>query len=85
VLGTASFAATKVVEIQMSENSRGSGGGLYFVVGGLVVVVGLGAFLYTGGNFGSLGSKTTTQQTTSSAPAPAGNVTTTTTTEKTKH
>jgi len=51
----------------------------------LVVVVGLGAFLYSGGNFGFLGSKTTTQQTTTSAPAAAGNVTTTTTTEKTKH
>jgi len=69
----------------MAGNSRGGNGGLYFVVGGLVVVVGLGAFLYSGGNFGSLGSKTTTQQTTTSAPAPAGNVTTATTTEKTKH
>jgi hypothetical protein len=68
----------------MSENSRGGNGGLYFVVGGLVVVVGLGAFLYSGGNFGSLGNKTTAQQTTTSAPTPAGNVTTTTTTEKTK-
>jgi hypothetical protein len=74
----------KIVEIQMAEESRGGNGGLYFVVGGLVVVVGLGAFLYSGGNFGSFGSKTTTQQTTSSAPASAGNVTTTTTTEKTK-
>jgi hypothetical protein len=69
----------------MSDNTRGGNGGLYFVVGGLVVVVGIGAFLYSGGNFGSFGSKTTTQQTTTSAPAPAGNVTTTTTTEKTKH
>ena len=68
----------------MAEESRGGNGGLYFVVGGLVVVVGLGAFLYSGGNFGSFGSKTTTQQTTS-APSLAGNVTTTTTTEKTKH
>jgi hypothetical protein len=67
----------------MSESSRSGNGGLYFVVGGLVVVVGLGAFLYSGGNFGSLGSRTTTQQTTTSAPAPAGNATTTTTTEKT--
>ena len=67
----------------MAEESRGGNGGLYFVVGGLVVVVGLGAFLYSGGNFGSFGSKTTTQQTTS-APSLAGNVTTTTTTEKTK-
>jgi hypothetical protein len=68
----------------MAEESRGGNGGLYFVVGGLVVVVGLGAFLYSGGNFGSFGNKTTTQQTTS-APSLAGNVTTTTTTEKTKH
>lgn len=68
----------------MSENSRGGNGGLYFVVGGLVVAVGLGAFLYSGGNLGSFGSKTTTHQTTTSAPAPAGNLTTTTTTEKTK-
>jgi len=68
----------------MAEGSRGGNGGLYFIVGGLVVVVGLGAFLYSGGNFASLGSKTTTHRTTSSAPAPAGNVTTTTTTtEKT--
>ena len=68
----------------MAEESRGGNGGLYFVVGGLVVVVALGAFLYSGGNFGSLGSKTTTKQTTISAPAPAGNVTTTITTEQTK-
>jgi len=69
----------------MSENSRGGNGGLYFVMGGLVVIVGLGVFLYSGENLGSLGIKTTTQQTTTSAPAPTGNVTTTTTTEKTKH
>jgi hypothetical protein len=71
----------------MSENSRGGNGGLYFVMGGLVVIVGIGVFLYTGENLGSLGVKTTILQTTTSAPAPApgGNVTTTTTTEKTKH
>ena len=69
----------------MSENSRGGNGGLYLIVGGLVVVVGLGAFLYSGGNLGSFGGKTTTHQTTISAPAPAGSQTTTTTTEKTKH
>jgi hypothetical protein len=70
----------------MSESARGGNGALYFVVGGLVVVAGIGVFLYSGGNFASLGSRTTTQQTTTSAPAPAGNVTTTTTTEKTtKH
>jgi hypothetical protein len=69
----------------MSENSRVGNGGLYFIVGGLVVVVGLGVFLYSGENLGSLGNKTTTQQTITSAPTPAGNVTTTTTTEKAKH
>ena len=68
----------------MSDSSRSGNGGLYFIVGGLVVVVGIGAFLYSGGNLGFLGSKTTTQQTTTSAPGLAGNVTTTTTTEKTK-
>jgi hypothetical protein len=69
----------------MSENSRGGGnGGLYFVVGGLVVAVGLGAFVYSGGSLGHFGSRSTTEQTTTSAPTPAGNVSTTTTTEKTK-
>jgi len=69
----------------MSDNSRSGGnGGLYFIVGGLAVVVGLVAFVYLGGNLGIHGSRTTTEQTTTSAPAPAGNVTTTTTTEKTK-
>jgi hypothetical protein len=68
----------------MSDGSRGGGnGGLYFIVGGLAVVVGLGAFVYLGGNFGIHGIRTTTEQSTTSAPAPAGNVTTTTTTEKT--
>jgi hypothetical protein len=75
------------MEIRMSDNSRGGNGGLYFIVGGLVVVVGIGAFLISGANFGSLGSKMTTQQTTTTASgsAPAGNVTTTTTTEKAKN
>jgi hypothetical protein len=69
----------------MSESARvGNGGGLYFIVGGLVVVVGLGVFLYSGENLGSIGTKTTIQKTTISAPAPTGSVTTTTTTEKTK-
>ena len=67
----------------MSESPHTGNGGLYFVVGGLVVAVGLGVFLYSGENLGSIGIKTTTQNTTISAPAPAGNVTTTTT-EKTK-
>ena len=48
-------------------NNNGSGGGngsggLYFIVGGLVVVAGLGAFLYFGNadRGGNSGSSTTT-------------------------
>jgi len=64
----------------MAENSSGDGnGGLYFIVGGLVVAVGIGALVYYGGYLGH-GGKTTTEQTTISAPAAT---TTTTTTEKT--
>jgi hypothetical protein len=62
----------------MAENS--GSGGLYFIVGGLVVVVGLGAFAYSGGYLGGHASRTTTEQTTTSMPAPAANTTTTTTT-----
>lgn len=66
----------------MAENSNvGVSGSLYFIVGGLVVAVALGAFAYFGGYLGGYSSSTTTEQTTSS-PAPAG-TTTTTTTEKT--
>lgn len=65
----------------MAENTSGSGnGGLYFIVGALVVVVGIGAFIYSGGYFGGHG-KTTTEQTTTSLPLIGGS-TTTTTTEK---
>jgi hypothetical protein len=68
---------------QMAETSSGGGtGGLSFIVGGLVVAVGLGAFVYFGGYLGGHHSKTTTEQTTS-APEHAGGTTTTTTTEKT--
>jgi hypothetical protein len=66
----------------MAENSSGNNSGLYFIVGGLVVIVGLGTFVYSGGYLGGHGSKTTTEQTTISAPA--GSTTTTTTTEKSK-
>ncbi len=40
----------------MAETTSGSGGsnnGLYFIVGGLVVVVGILAFLFFGGHIGS--------------------------------
>jgi len=72
----------------MAENASGGSNTLYFLVGGLVVIVGLGAFAYTGGHFGGHGgggSKTTTEQTTTTAPAHHGEeTTTTTTTEKTR-
>ncbi len=46
----------------MSENSSGGGNnnGLYMIVGGLVVVAGLGAFLYFGGDMGAGNSGTST-------------------------
>jgi F0F1-type ATP synthase membrane subunit c/vacuolar-type H+-ATPase subunit K len=70
----------------MSDNTSGeSNSGLYFIVGGLVVAVAMGAFAYYEGYFGGHGSSSTTQQTTISAPAPDGaTTTTTTTTDKTK-
>lgn len=40
----------------MAETTNGTGGsnnGLYFIVGGLVVIVGLLAFLFFGGHIGS--------------------------------
>jgi hypothetical protein len=72
----------------MSKNSRSAHGGLfglYLVFGSLVLVVGLGVFLYTGEDLGSAGNQTKTQHTTVPAPALAGDVTSTITTEKTKH
>jgi len=66
----------------MAENSSGNGG-LYFIVGGLVVIVGLGIFAFSGGYIGGHGGKTSIERTTVSAPAV--NSTTTTTTEKTSH
>ena len=70
----------------MAENSSGNNGGLYLIVGGLVVAVGLGAYAYSGGYLGGHMSRTTTEQTTTSGPASAGSTTTTmtTTTEKSK-
>ena len=76
----------------MAEGSgSGGNGALYFVVGGLVVAVGIGAFVYSGGYLGGHGSRTTTEHTTVSAPAPTATApappatTTTTTTEKTRN
>ena len=69
----------------MSEGSNGgSNSALYFIAGALAVVVGLGAFVYSGGYFGPRGGKTTTEKTTTSVPAVGGSTTTTTTTEKSK-
>jgi hypothetical protein len=77
------LARTQVKETQMSEgSSSGGNGGLYLIVGGLVVAVGLGFFAYSNGYLGGHGSRTTIEQTTSSAPS--GTTTTTTTTEKSK-
>jgi hypothetical protein len=68
----------------MDEQQGGNGNGaLYFIVGGLVVAVGLGAFVYYGGHF-KVGSNSTTTERTISAPTPAGTTTTTNSTEKTK-
>jgi hypothetical protein len=68
----------------MADNSNGGSGGLYFIVGGLVVAVGLGAFAYHDGYFGGHSSTTTTEHTTS-LPFLGAASTTTTTTEKTKN
>lgn len=56
-------------------------GGLYFVVGGLVVAMVIGAFAYYGGYVGHY-SRTTVEQTTT-APAPTDTSTTGTTTTTT--
>jgi len=65
----------------MAENSSGSGiGPLAFIVGGLVVAVGIGAFAYTGGYLGGHSSSTTTERTTVAPATPAAPATTTTTT-----
>lgn len=70
----------------MAEGSNGgNNGALYFIVGGLVVLAGIGAFVYGGGYLGNHVSNTTTERTTVTAPAPAApaGTTTTTTTQKT--
>lgn len=59
-------------------------GGLYFIVGALVVVVGIGMYLFTGGHFhsgGGSGSKTTIEH--SVTTSPGGDVTRSVTREKT--
>jgi hypothetical protein len=66
----------------MADNSKGGNGGLYFIVGALVVVVGLGAYAFHGGYIGGHGTTITTERTASPTP---GGTTTTTTTEKTRH
>jgi hypothetical protein len=73
-----------VEETQMAENSSGNNGGLYLIVGGLVVAIGLGAYAYSGGYLGGRMSRTRTEQTATSGPVSAGSTSTTTTTEKPK-
>ncbi len=66
----------------MAIEATGNGnGGLYFIVGGLVVAVAIGFFIYQGGYIGGFSSKTTTLQTIT-APVPSGDGSTTTTTTK---
>jgi len=74
----------RIEEIKMADNTSGSAsGGLYFIVGGLVVA-GIAAFLYFNGYVGGHVSKTV-EQTTITAPDHHGaETTTTTTTEKSK-
>ena len=52
-------------ESGMSDNGGNNNGGLYMIVGALVVVVGLGAFLFMGGDVDvpSGGSTTTIERT----------------------
>ena len=68
----------------MAEVTEGSGKGLYFIVGGMVVVLGFLAFMFFGGRMGSPfhmgGGSTTTERTTTTGPTPFGSATTTTTT-----
>ena len=73
----------------MAQEASGGGNGLYFIVGGLVVLVGLGAYAYTGGHLGAhrsggVSSTTTTEQTTTTTPPPPATSTTTTTTQQTQ-
>ena len=67
----------------MAESTNAGPTALYFIVGALVVVIGLGVFVYSGGYFGAR-SKTTTEQTTT-IPLFGSTTTVTTTTEKPAH
>ena len=63
----------------MADGDNSGNNGLYFVVGGLVVVVGIGAFLV----FGHPGSSGSTSQTTiERSVSPSGDSSTTVTKEK---
>ena len=66
----------------MAGNPRGGSGALYFIVGALVVIVGLGVYAYVGGYVGGH-TRTTIEQTTT-APTGTGSSTTTTKTTTTK-
>ena len=66
----------------MAGNPSGGSGALYFIVGALVVIVGLGVYAYFGGYVGGH-TRTTTEQTTT-APTGTGSSTTTTKTTTTK-
>lgn len=71
----------------MAENTSSGGNGLYFIVGGLVVIVGLGAYAYSSGHLGGHhggGSTTTTTEQTTTTPTHHGEETTTTTTTEKK-
>ena len=60
-------------------------GGLYFIVGALVVVVGIGVFLFNGGYLGHGGGGTphTTSVERSTTTTPSGDTTTTVTRQRT--
>jgi hypothetical protein len=58
-------------------------GGLYFIVGALVVVVGLGVFLFNGGHFSRSSATSHTSIERSTTISPGGDSTTTVTREKT--
>lgn len=69
------------------ETNRGGGvGPLYFIVGGLVVAVGIGAFILYGGNMpdGPATTSTTTTEQTTTQPTTDGGTSTTTTTQETQ-
>lgn len=60
-----------------------SNGGLYFIVGALVVLVGIGMFLFTGGHIGGGGGGPTTKVEKSVTVSTGGDVTRSVTREKT--